>query len=180
MKDNDVLRSIRGRRSVIRFTDAPVSDEQVDTILEAGRWAPSYINSQPWEFIVVRDKGLRARLSEVLKRVTLSWHGFSQAPVLIAVAVDPSKDPRHSVEDGAAAVQNMTLAAYSLGLASSWAGLHATETGKGSVVDELRGLLNLPKQMSLVAVVPIGAPGYEATSSRRPLAEIVHPERFKP
>ncbi|MCX7037956.1 MAG: nitroreductase family protein, partial [Spirochaetes bacterium] len=53
MKENDVLRAIRGRRSVIRFTDAPVSDEQVDTILEAGRWAPSYINSQPWEFIVV-------------------------------------------------------------------------------------------------------------------------------
>jgi nitroreductase len=180
MKENDVLKAIRGRRSVIRFTDAPVSDEQVDTILEAGRWAPSYINSQPWEFIVVRDKGLRTRVAEVLKRATLSWQGFAQAPVLIAVAVDPSRDPRHSVEDGAAAVQNMTLAAHSLGLGSSWAGLYAADGGRGSIVDELRGLLNLPKHMSLVAVVPIGAAGYEATSTRRPLAEIVHAESFRP
>jgi len=180
MKENEVLRAIRGRRSVIRFTDAPVSDEQVDAILEAGRWAPSHINSQPWEFIVVRDQQMRARLAEVLRRVTLSWHGFAQAPVLVAVAVDPTRDPSHCVEDGAAAVQNMTLAAHSLGLASSWAGLHAADGGRGSVVDEIRGLLNLPKHMSLVAVVPIGMPGYEATSSRRPLAEIVHAETFKP
>ena len=180
MKENDVLRAIRGRRSVIRFTDAPVSDEQVDTILEAGRWAPSYINSQPWEFIVVRDKGLKARLAEVLKRVTLAWHGFAQAPVLVAVAVDPTRDPSHCVEDGAAAVQNMALAAHSLGLASFWAGLHAADSGRGSVVDQIRRLLNLPKHMSLVAVVPIGTAGYEAKASRRPLAEIVHAETFKP
>ncbi len=133
MKENDVLKAIRGRRSVVRFTDAPVSDEQVETILEAGRWAPSYINSQPWEFIVMREKGLRARVAEVLKRATLSWQGFAQAPVLIAVAVDPSRDPRHSVEDGAAAVQNMTLAAHSLGLGSSWAGLYAADGGRDQV-----------------------------------------------
>lgn len=163
---------------MIRFTDAPVSDEQLESILEAGRWAPSYINSQPWEFIVVRDGALRAKLAEVLKRVTLAWTGFAQAPVLVAVAVDPTRDPSHSVEGGAAAVQNMALAAHSLGLASFWAGLHAADGGKGSVVDEVRTLLGLPKHMSLVAILPVGHPGYEARSSRRPLAETVHAERF--
>ena len=178
MKENEVLRAIRNRRSVIRFTDAPVSDEQLETILEAGRWAPSYINSQPWEFIVVRDPGMRSRLAEVMKRVTLAWHGFAQAPVLVAIAVDPTRDPSHSIEDGAAAVQNMALAAHSVGLASFWAGLHVADGGKGSVVDEIRGMLGLPKHMSLVAVLPIGAAGYEAKSDRRPLAESAHAEKF--
>jgi nitroreductase len=178
MKENEVLQAIRNRRSVVRFTDAPVSDEQLETILEAGRWAPSYINSQPSEFIVVRDPGMRAGLAEVLKRVTLAWHGFAQAPVLVAIAVDPTRDPSHSIEDGAAAVQNMALAAHSLGLASFWAGLHAADGGKGSVVDEIRGMLGLPKHMSLVAVLPIGTAGYVAKADRRPLAESVHAEKF--
>jgi nitroreductase len=178
MIENDILRAAKSRRSVIRFADGPVTDEQLEAILEAGRWAPSYINSQPWEFIVVRDGATRAKVAEVLKRVTLAWTGFAQAPVLVAVVVDPTRDPSHSVEDGAAAVQNMALAAHSLGLASFWAGLHAADGGKGSVVDEIRGLLAIPKQMSLVAVLPIGHPGYEAKSTRRPLAESVHAERF--
>jgi nitroreductase len=178
MKENEVLRVIRNRRSVIRFTDAPVSDEQLETILEAGRWAPSYINSQPWEFIVVRDPGMRARLAEVLKRVTLAWHGFAQAPVLVAIAVDPTRDPSHSIEDGAAAVQNMALAAHSVGLASFWAGLHAADAGKGSVVEEIRTLLELPRHMSLIAVLPIGAAGYAAKSDRKPLTESAHAEKF--
>lgn len=178
MVENEILRATRARRSVIRFADAPVSDEQLEAILEAGRWAPSYINSQPWEFIVVRDPGMRARLAEVLKRVTLAWSGFAQAPVLVAVAVDPTRDPTHSVEDGAAAVQNMALAAHSLGLASFWAGLRSTDGSRGSVVDEVRGLLDIPKHMSLVAILPIGQAGYEAKSSRRPLAESAHAEKF--
>ena len=105
--DDKVLHAIRSRRSVLKFTTATVDDEKVEAILEAGRWAPSYINSQPWEFIVVRDPGLRARVAEVLRRVTMSWQGFEQAPVTIVVAVDVATDPRHHVEDGAAAAQNM-------------------------------------------------------------------------
>jgi nitroreductase len=178
MMENEILRAAKARRSVIRFTDAPVKDEQLEAILEAGRWAPSYINSQPWEFIVVRDGAMRTKMAEVLKRVTLAWTGFAQAPVLVAVAIDPTRDPRHSVEDGAAAVQNMALAAHSLGLASFWAGLHSADGGKGSVVDEIRGLLGVPKHMSLVAVLPIGHAGYEARSSRRALAETAHAEKY--
>lgn len=178
MMENEILRAAKARRSVIRFTDAPVNDEQLEAILEAGRWAPSFINSQPWDFIVVRDQALRGRLAEVLKRVTLAWTGFAQAPVLVVVAVDPTRDPSHCVEGGAAAVQNMALAAHSLGLASFWAGLHAADGGKGSVVDEIRGLLAVPRHMSLVAILPVGHAGYEAKSSRRPLAETAHAERY--
>ena len=178
MVDNEVLKAIRGRRSVIRFTDRAVSDEEVAAILEAGRWAPSYINSQPCEFLVVRDPEARERLSGILRRITVAWQGFASAPVSILVMVDPSRDPRHFAEDGAAAAQNMALAAHSLGLATFWAGLHAVPESKWSAESDLKAALGIPPGMRLVAILPVGHPAYEAATSRRPLNEFVHRESY--
>jgi len=174
MQETETLKTIRGRRSVLRFDAGAVNDEQVEAILEAGRWAPSYINSQPWEFIVVRDAQLRARAADILRRITIAWQGFAQAPVLIVVAVDASTDPRHHLEDGAAAVQNMALMAHSLGLASFWAGVYGESDGRGTPEDELRKLLRIPRKMRTVAVLPIGIGAYASESSRKPLADLVH------
>jgi nitroreductase len=179
MVENVVLEAIRGRRSVVRFSEAAVSDEQLEAILEAGRWAPSYINSQPWEFIVVRDARLRARAADILRRVTISWQGFAQAAALIVVAVDSALDPRHHREDGAAAVQNMAVMAHSLGLASFWAGILEATDAAGSPEDEVRTLLGVPRRRRLVAVLPVGVAAYEAKGSRKPLSEIVHQDGFK-
>jgi nitroreductase len=178
MNDNEVLKAIRGRRSVIRFTEQAVTDDELSAILEAGRWAPSYINSQPWEFLVVRDAKTRGRLGEILRRITVAWQGFAGAPASIVVMADPARDPRHLAEDGAAAAQNMCLAAHSLGLATFWAGLHAVPETKGSAESDLKAVLGIPPGMQLVAVLPVGHPAYEATTSRRPLSEIVHMETY--
>jgi nitroreductase len=178
MQDNEVLKTIRGRRSVIRFTDQAVTDDEIAAILEAGRWAPSYINSQPWEFLVVRDPKMRVRLGEILRRITVAWQGFAAAPASILVMADPARDPRHLAEDGAAAVQNMALAAHSLGLATFWAGLHAVPEAKGSAESELKSTLGIPAGMQLVAMLPVGHAAYAATTSRRPLSEIVHVESY--
>jgi nitroreductase len=178
MVDNDVLKAIRGRRSVIRFTDQAVTDEELSAIVEAGRWAPSYINSQPCEFLVIRDAKARARLSEILRRVTVAWQGFVTAPVSIVVMADPERDVRHLAEDGAAAAQNMALAAHSLGLATFWAGLYSVSGTKGSAESDLKAALGIPAGMQLVAVLPVGHPAYEATTSRRPLSEILHVETY--
>jgi nitroreductase len=178
MQDNDVLRAIRGRRSVIRFTEQAVTDDELAAILEAGRWAPSYINSQPWEFLVVREPKTRSRLGEILRRITVAWQGFATAPASILVMADPARDPRHLAEDGSAAVQNMALAAHSLGLATFWAGLHAVPETKGSPESEIKALLGIPAGMQLVAMLPIGHAAYVASTSRRPLSEVVHLEAY--
>jgi nitroreductase len=164
---------------VLRFDDGSVSEDHLEAILEAGRWAPSYINSQPWEFIVVRDLRLRIRAADILRRVTISWQGFAQAPVLVIVAVDVSTDPRHCVEDGAAAAQNMALMAHSLGLATFWAGVHGEVDARGTPEDEIRSLLGIPRRMRLVAALPIGVPAYKAESTRRPLSEMIHVDGFR-
>lgn len=179
MIDNAILTALRERRSAHRFTDDPVSPEQIDAILEAGRWAPSATNAQPWDFVVVTDPALRGRIGALLREVTWAWAGFAGAPAMIVVAVDPGRDPRHFVEAGAVAAQNLCLAAHSLGLASSWAGVY-DHTGKGTAERELKRLLALPRTHRVIAVVPVGAPGIRLQGSRRPLAEMVHRDRFEP
>lgn len=131
MITNEVLNAIRGRRSILRFEPTPVKDEELEAILEAGRWAPSFANSQPWTFVVVRDEKVRQELGALVERIAfahrgqfaMTGKGIGDAPVVIAVVVDPVKDPQHWVEAGAVATQNMALMAHSLGLASYWAGL---------------------------------------------------------
>jgi nitroreductase len=178
MHDNEVLKAIRGRRSVIRFTDRQVTEDEVAAILEAGRWAPSHVNSQPWEFVVVRDPETRRRMGEILQRVTVAWRGLATAPVSVVVAVDPGRGSRHLAEAGALAVQNMALAAHSLGLSSFWAGLHSAPEARGSVQSDLKAALEIPSGLQLVAVLPIGHPAYAATTGRRSLSEMVHRESF--
>jgi len=178
MIDNATLRAIRARRSVRNFAPAPVGDEQLEAILEAGRWAPSARNSQPWDFVIVRDEQARRAIGDILRRTTFAWSGFASAPVMIVVAVDQSRDPGHFVEDGAVAAQNLCLAAQSLGLASSWAGVYERRAGRRSVESALKAMLSLPRDHRVIAVVPIGAPRRVGTTTRRPLTEMVHHDRF--
>ena len=177
MIDNPILAAMRERRSAHRFTAAPVDQEQLDAILEAGRWAPSATNSQPWDFVVVTDPALRAQLGIILREVTWAWSGFAAAPVVIVVSVDPTRDPAHFVEDGAVAAQNLCLAAQSMGLASSWAGVH-DQSGKSPAERKVKKLLALPHSHRIIAVVPVGTPAHVPRASRRPLATMVHRDRY--
>jgi nitroreductase len=179
MNDNPTLQTIRDRRSVRNFSSAAVTDEQLEGILEAGRWAPSARNSQPWSFVIVRDAHDRAAIGEILKRNTYAWGGFATAPVMIVVSVDQSRDPEHFVEDGAVAAQNLCLAAQSLGLGSSWAGVYGERGRKGSAESALKNLLGLPRKHRVIAVVPIGTAKHASRTTRRPLAEMVHQDRFQ-
>jgi len=180
MIDNSTLATIRERRSANRFLSTPISDEQLDAILEAGRWAPSSLNSQPWGFVVVTDPQIRAEMGVILREITWAWSGFAAAPAMIVVSVDPARDPNHFVEDGAIAAQNLCLAAHSVGLASSWAGVYASDARKGTVEKALRKLLALPRTHRVIAVIPIGTAVHVGRGSRRLLAEIVHRDRFSP
>ncbi len=105
-------------------------------ILEAGRWAPSAGNSQPWNFILLKDKQVRKSVADA----TTNGGFLAEAAVGIAVVVDPEAS-NHSVEDGAIATQNMLLAAHVLGLGACWIGSY------GSVYEEkVKEMLDIPKE----------------------------------
>ena len=191
MQENEVLKAIRDRISIFRFQEDPISDEQLDTILEAGRWAPSYANSQPWKFIVVRDESKRRALGELVQRIALARRGnvgitgpgIGDAPAVIAIAVDPWRDSKHFVETGAIAAQNMALVASSLGLASFWAGVYNSEGSRRSIEGKIKKLLDIPKEMRVIALLPIGVPAYNPhhkTEARRmDLSEFVRYESYE-
>jgi nitroreductase len=107
----EVNEAIKTRRSIRKYKKGPIPQEKIDKILEAGRWAPSASNSQPWEFIILTDPRVRKGVASVL-----TWEKFlAQASLGIAIVVDP-KASTHPIEDGACATYSMLLSAHSLGL----------------------------------------------------------------
>jgi nitroreductase len=164
----DVSQAIRGRRSIRRFESRDIPDDKLTEVLEAGRWAPSASNFQPWRFIVVRDEKVRKELA----RVSSYGKFMAQAPVVIAVMVDPSRS-NHPVEDGAAATQNMLLAAHSLGLGSCWIG-----SFDSIWEDQAKKVLGIPGDNRLLSLIAMGYPAEKGTSSRKPLRDMVCYDRY--
>ena len=165
----DVLQAIRNRRSIRKYKDTPVEEEKVNAILEAGQWAPSASNKQPWHFIVVRDDTLRKKLADI--------HAYgrfmAESPVVIVVIGDPSRHEKYHLADPHNAVQNMLLAAYSLGLGTCWMGVRDTEYEQ-----QFRYLLKIPDTLRVVCSISVGYSNQKRESSRLPLKDIVSYDGF--
>jgi nitroreductase len=183
----DVLTAIKERRSCRKFHPDPVSDTEIEKILEAGNWAPSPANQQPWEFVVITNTGIKERIfaeSEVCKKKLFERSGWKwlakfpidfvkEAPVIIAVVGDPKKSGadmfldegagRGYLEGCSAAVQNMMLAAHGLGLGSLWFTLF--EAGA------VRQILGLDAGKDPVALLCIGKPASSAGAKRNDFRE---------
>ena len=173
--DNLVLDTIRKRRSVRRFRDLQIPDETLRAIVEAGDWAPSACNDQSWHFTLLQDRQLMDRISvaskEALRRSETKWmvdlgnnpdfHVFYRAPtVLIASYRENAVDPH---ADLCAAVENILLAAWSLGVGSCWVGL-----ARGFLSSpEAPMLLELPQGYKAAYAVALGFP-FEATTGNGP------------
>ena len=158
----DVLQAIKERRSIRKYTQEPVSEEHVTQILEAGRWAPSRGNSQPWKFIVLEDAQIRDKLAEAIS----TGKFLAEAPQGVAVVVDP-KSSKHPEQEGAAAIQNMLLTAHALGLGTCWISVHGTDCEQ-----KAKQILLIPEEDLLVSVVSIGYPAETPEKGRKELDEI--------
>lgn len=162
------MRLVKERHSTRKFTDRPVSPEQVEAVLEAARLAPSACNLQPWRFEVVAHPGtVRDAVRDAYRK-----KGFKTVPVtIVAVGLhdkawhrgDDGKD--HTDVDVSIAVEHICLAAAALGLSSCWV--------CSFDVDKVRGALNLPDTEEPVALIPLGYPDDTVTEKKRkPLSEI--------
>jgi nitroreductase len=158
----DVLQAIKERRSIRQYTQEPVSEDQVNQILEAGRWAPSRGNSQPWKFIVLKDDQIRRELAEVIP----TGKFLAQAPQGIAIVVDPEAS-KHPEQEGAAAIQNILLAAHALGLGTCWISVWGTDWAEMAAK-----VLGIPDEEWLISVVSIGFPAEAPEKGRKELHEI--------
>jgi len=164
----EVLEAIKTRRSVRRFRKERVPPHLLKEILEAGRWAPSSRNSQPWRFIVIVDEDLKRKVANA----TTAGKFLAEAPLGIAVAVD-TRATRHPAEDGAAATMNILLAAHALGLGACWIGSY------GSLYEEeVKKLLGIPREWALLSIIALGYPDERPSSRRLELKELVYVNRF--
>lgn len=157
----DVLEAIRSRRSIRRFEPRPVPDELIKEVLEAGIWAPSGMNNQPWRFVVIKDPRVREELSTLTHYSSI----VKGAPVLIALFLDhrSSYDYVKDVQACGACLQNMLLAAHALGLGAVWIG----EILKAK--DRVREALGAPEDCELMALLALGYPAESPRGVRRPL-----------
>ena len=166
----DLVQAIKERRSVRKFKSDPVSDELVTTVLEAGRWAPSWANTQCWRFIVVRDDQIKADLAETKGRGNPAAEAIKNAPVTIVICGElgtsgyykgeaPTNKGDWYMFDTALAAQNMMLTAHSLGLGTVPVGLFNAA--------EVAAILELPPNVQVVILLPLGYPDEDPRAPRR-------------
>jgi len=160
----DALEAIRKRRSVRKYTGDPIPREDLEKIVDAGRLAASGSNRQPWDFIVVTDRGMIDQL-----KVASQW--MEKAAAIIALVMDPSS--RWWIEDGSAAVENMLIACTALGYGACWLEGYTLPRE-----EEFKALLGIPKEKRLLTLVPIGVPAEWPTREKKPLEEVIHWERY--
>ncbi|MDN5347753.1 MAG: hypothetical protein PWP65_1317 [Clostridia bacterium] len=167
----DVIAAIKERRSIRRFKPDPIPEATIGRLLEAACAAPSAGNVEPWFFYCIYNHEIK----EALARAALGQKFVAQAPVVIVVCADPEKAAAaygergrnlYCLQDTAAAVTNLLLAATGCGLGTCWVGaFNESEVGR---------ILSLPPNLRPVAIIPVGYPDQTvAPRPRRPLEEVV-------
>ena len=200
MNSASLLQVIKKRRSVRVYKTGKISDKQLEAILEAARWAPSGANTQPWEFVVTRDREKMKRCREVFykewqqrkREDPVNYKGLSKyyvgdASVLALVCADPrtmtvyltTRQPgdREKLFQAsvASAVEQMMLVAASMGFGTVWVSV------REEIEAELRELFNVPQPIRLLWVVPIGrARFWPGAKPRRKISDFTHYESYEP
>ena len=172
----DLFEAIENRRSIRAYTSKDVSEKDIEKLIDAARFAPSAGNIQPWEFIIVRDAKIKRKLAEA----ALNQEFIEEAPVVIVVCADEAQSGQgygnrgvtlYCIQDTAAAIQNILLAAQALGLGTCWVGAFREDLAEKA--------LNTPPYVRPVAIIPVGHAAEEPEPRpKRPLKEIVHYETF--
>lgn len=157
-----------------KFKDLPVPEEDIRKILTAGLQAPSGYNTQTTTYIVVTDPQLRAEIAKLQPMPAIAT-----APVLLvplSEEVETHENLRFEIEDYAASVENVMLAITALGYAGVWTDGMMKLHGMGQAVAKL---LNVPKNKTVRAVIPVGVPEQAACQKeKKPYEERVHYNAF--
>ncbi len=150
MQMDPKLRIIFSRRSIRQYTDEPLTEDEIQSLLEAGMAAPSASNIRPWHLVTVTDKATLAALVDPLPNGKMT----ARAAAAIAVCGDPSAAPRYWVQDCSAVTENILIAAAALGLGAVWLGCHPHQDREAGI----RKVLNIPDQIGVLSLISIGRP----------------------
>jgi nitroreductase len=178
----DLLTAITGRRSIRKYKGNPIDDGELAAVLEALRWAPSWANTQAWEIVIVKDPETKRKLADTVPAGNPACSSFNEAPVVIVACARLGKAGYFKgaavtdkgdwyMFDVALAMQNLILAAYARGLGTVLVGFFDA--------NKVAHLLNIPEEVAVVAMTPLGYPDGEAKPTpRKALQDFVSYETF--
>ena len=173
---------VQSRRSIRKYADRDVSAATLAEIFEAVRWSPSWANTQCWEIVVVRDPATREQLQATIGPKNPATKAITAAPVLIALC---GRLKRSGFYKDAVTTKFGDWYMFDLGIAAQTLCLAAHKAGLGTVIvglfdhDRAGRVLNVPEDVELVALVPMGYPAKIGRApERRDRADFVHAESF--
>lgn len=171
----ECIEAIKGRRSIRKYIDRPVGKELIGQLLDSARMAPSAGNLQARDFIVISDKVTKQKLA----KAAMGQSFIEQAPVAIVIIANIERSSRiyrsrgelYAIQDASAGIENLLLAAHSLGLGACWVG--AFDEAMVSL------LLGIPNKAKPVAIIPVGFPDEQPPAPPRMIQErLVHWEKW--
>ena len=179
---SDFMEIIKNRRSVRKYEEKSIADEDLKTLLESVRWAQSWANTQCWEVVVVKDQSVKEQLAATVLKGNPAQKSVAAAPVVLALCAKLGSSGFYKEKattkfgdwflfDLGVATQNLCLCAESLGLGGVVVGLFNH--------DQANQVLAVPEGHDVVCLIPIGAPLKKGSApKRREIAEFTHYDTF--
>jgi len=170
----DALEAIFNRKSVRNFTGEDVPDDKLQILLRAGMSAPSAVNMQPWEFILIKDKGTLQAMADNLPYAAM----MQKAGACIVVCAIPElahrKLKEYAIIDCTCASQNILIAVEALGLGAVWTAVYPNIDR----IEFVRKLLGIPRSIIPLNAIAIGIPTGEDQPKDKFKPEKIHYERW--
>jgi nitroreductase len=138
------LQFLKDRRTIRSFQEKMIADKEIEMILEAGRWAPSASNRQPWEFIVIKNEEKKQELAKLARYGKF----IADAPIIIAIIGKIKQNPRWYIQDTSLVSMNMMLMAWALDIGTCWIGSMDRE--------KVKKILELGENDFVLTVLPMG------------------------
>jgi nitroreductase len=178
----DFMEIIKGRRSIRRYQEREITEEQLNKVLEAIRWSPSWANTQCWEVIVIKDSVIKQKIQEAMLEGNPARKSIVEAPVVIALC---AKLQSSGYTKGQATTKFGDWFMFDIGIASQSLCLTAHHLNLGTVIlglfdqDRAKEALKVPVGYEVVTLIPLGHPAKESKAPpRREISEFLHYDKF--
>jgi nitroreductase len=178
----DLMDAIKGRRSIRKYKPDPVSEETLQKIMEAVRWAPSWANTQCWEVILVKDPKIKSELTTALPNTNPALSSMTEAPLIIVLC---GKKRVSGFKKGEATTVKGDWLMFDTGIAMQTLCLTAHSLGLGTVVvgmfdhKKVEEILGVSQNVEVVAISPLGYPAAEGSApKRKEISEFVFYDRY--
>jgi len=168
---NSAIENMLNRKSVRKYSDKEVEQEKIDLILKSAMSAPSAMNKQPWEILVVTDK---KKLEQISKDIPNASYSKSSQLVII-VCGDKKINEKFWIQDCCAVTENILLSVESLELGAVWCAVYPFE----DKVEKIQKLFNMPENVIPLNVIPIGYPANKENSKQKYDSNKIHINNWK-